>query len=67
MYFALAGVMEMFRYLHYGLALVLVFVGGKMLISHYYDVPTGVALAIIAGILLVSVLASLIPSNKSRN
>ena len=67
MYFALAGVMEMFRYLHYGLALVLVFVGGKMLVSRYYDVPTGVALAIIAGILLVSVLASLIPSNKSRN
>ncbi len=65
MYFALAGVMEMFRYLHYGLALVLVLVGAKMLASHYYEMPTAPTLAIIAGILLVSVLASLVPSKKS--
>jgi tellurite resistance protein TerC len=66
MYFALAGVMEMFRFLHYGLSVVLVFVGVKMLASHYYEMPTSAALAIIAGVLLVSVLASLVPLNKSR-
>jgi tellurite resistance protein TerC len=60
MYFALAGMMEMFRYLHYGLSLVLMFVGAKMLVSHYYELPTIVALSVVAGILLVSVLASLI-------
>ena len=60
MYFALAGMMEMFRYLHYGLSLVLMFVGAKMLLSHYYEIPTVVALGIVAGVLAVSVLASVI-------
>ena len=60
MYFALAGMMEMFRFLHYGLSVVLMFVGGKMLLSHYYEVPTAVALGAVAGILLLSVAASLI-------
>jgi tellurite resistance protein TerC len=66
MYFALAGMMEMFHYLHYGLSLILVFVGTKMLVSHYYEVPTELALGIVAGILLISVLASkLFPQKKS--
>jgi tellurite resistance protein TerC len=60
MYFALAGMMEMFRFLHYGLSVVLMLVGGKMLLSHYYEVPTVVALGAVAGILLLSVGASLI-------
>jgi tellurite resistance protein TerC len=59
MYFALAGMMEMFRYLHYGLSLVLVFVGAKMLLSHYVEVPTPIALAAVAGVLSISVIASL--------
>jgi tellurite resistance protein TerC len=58
MYFALAGMMEMFRYLHYGLSLVLVFVGAKMLVSHYLEIPTPVALATVAGVLVISVIAS---------
>jgi len=65
MYFALAGMMEMFRYLHYGLSLVLVFVGGKMLASHYVDIPTEVALGVVAGILGISVLASLLHPAKA--
>ncbi len=66
MYFALAGLMEMFRYLHYGLSLVLSFIGVKMLIHHYYEIPTHWALAGVAGILGISVLASLIhPSGKT--
>jgi tellurite resistance protein TerC len=60
MYFALAGMMEMFRYLHYGLSLVLMFVGSKMLLSHYYEIPTVIALSAVASILLLSVAASLL-------
>ncbi len=60
MYFALAGMMEMFRYLHYGLSLVLMFVGSKMLLSHYYEIPTVLALSAVASILLLSVVASLL-------
>jgi tellurite resistance protein TerC len=65
MYFALAGMMEMFRYLHYGLSVVLMFVGAKMLLSHYYEVPTVVALAAVAGILLLSVAASVLKPNSA--
>jgi tellurite resistance protein TerC len=65
MYFALAGMMETFRFLHYGLALVLIFVGGKMLVSHYVDVPTEVALGAVAAILLISVTASLLVPARS--
>jgi tellurite resistance protein TerC len=64
MYFALTGMMELFHYLHYGLALVLIFVGSKMLASHYIDLPTELALGIVAVILVVSVLASLIHPQK---
>jgi tellurite resistance protein TerC len=60
MYFVLAGMMELFHYLHYGLSVVLIFIGAKMLTSDYYQIPTGVALGVVAGVLLVSVLASLL-------
>ena len=60
MYFTLAGVMEMFEYLHYGLSLRLIFTGVKMLISHYYQIPTEWALGAVAVLLLSSVLASMV-------
>ena len=60
MYFVLAGMMDLFHYLHYGLSAVLIFIGAKMLASHYYEIPTGVALGVVGGVLLVSVLASLL-------
>jgi tellurite resistance protein TerC len=59
MYFALAGMMEVFHYLHYGLSLVLIFIGAKMLVSHYYQIPTVAALAVVGGVLAISVVASL--------
>jgi tellurite resistance protein TerC len=65
MYFALAGMMEMFRYLHYGLSLVLIFVGAKMLLSHYFEIPTPVVLTVVAGVLAISVIASM--ANPKRN
>jgi tellurite resistance protein TerC len=64
MYFALAGMMEMFRYLHYGLSLVLIFVGTKMLLSHYVEIPTPLALAAVGSILSISVIASLAHPRK---
>ena len=51
LYFALAGLMPMFRFLHYGLSLVLVFIGAKMLISDWYEMPTAIALGVVALIL----------------
>jgi TerC family integral membrane protein len=66
MYFALAGMMEVFHYLHYGLSIVLIFVGAKMLVSHYYHMPTEVALGVVAGVLLISALASVVHPKKSK-
>ena len=60
LYFALAGVMRLFHYLHYGLSAILVFVGAKMLLADVYKLPVGVALGVIAGILLIAVLVSVI-------
>jgi len=60
MYFALAGMIDLFHYLHYGLSLVLIFIGLKMLGSHYVTLPTEWALAIVVLLLGASVLASLI-------
>ena len=59
LYFALAGMMEKFRFLHYGLAVILIVIGMKMLASNYVQIPTAVALGAIAGVLLVSVGLSL--------
>ena len=60
MYFALAGMIDKFRYLHYGLSLVLIFVGLKMIGQHYVDVPTGWALAIVLAVLGASIGASVV-------
>jgi tellurite resistance protein TerC len=60
MYFLLAGVIERFHQLERGLAVVLMFVGTKMLLSKVYPIPIGVSLGIIAGVLAISVLASLV-------
>jgi tellurite resistance protein TerC len=58
LYFALSGLMKVFHYLNYGLAVVLMFIGLKMLLAIRYNIPTWVALCVIAGVLAVSVLAS---------
>ena len=59
LYFVLAGAIGYFRYLKIGLALVLVFIGGKMLIAHTsYKISTQLSLWIVAGIIGLSVLLS---------
>jgi len=64
MYFAVAGMIELFEYLHYGLSVVLIFIGGKMLVSHYYTVPTHLALGIVVAVIALSVAASLVWPRK---
>jgi tellurite resistance protein TerC len=66
MYFALAGMMEVFHYLHYGLSVVLVFIGLKMLASNVYPMPTALALGVVAGVLAISVVLSLLFPPKKR-
>ncbi len=66
LYFALAGIMEYFHYLRFGLATVLVFVGAKMTLTDIYKIPIGVSLGVVAGILVISIIASLVrPKTKA--
>lgn len=64
LYFALSGLMKLFRYLNYGLAVVLLFIGAKMLVSFRYNIPTWMTLSVIAGVLTISVVASLLIQKK---
>lgn len=64
LYFALAGLMERFRYLKTSLVFVLAYVGVKMILSHHHPIPNGVSLSIIAGILSVGIVASLLGTHR---
>jgi tellurite resistance protein TerC len=60
LYFALAGMMDAFHYLRYGLAAILAFVGVKMLIDAWVDIPNWIVLAVVGGCLALSIGASLL-------
>jgi tellurite resistance protein TerC len=64
LYFALAGMMEVFHYLRYGLSVILIFIGAKMVSSNYVQVPIGIALGVVAAILIIAVVASLLFPQK---
>ena len=64
LYFALADILPRFRFLHQGLAAILLFVGFKMIASDWIDLPDIVALGVIAGILLITIVASLTVSPR---
>ena len=64
LYFALSHLMKLFHYLNYGLSVVLMFIGAKMLLPEEYHVPTWAALVVVAGVLGVSVLASVLFPKK---
>ena len=73
LYFLLAGVIEMFRYLHYGLAAVLAFVGLNMIADYFFVpqpgghlVPTWAKLLVIAAALGVSIAASIASNGEAR-
>jgi tellurite resistance protein TerC len=59
MYFLLAGIIHKFHFLKIGLSVVLVFIGLKMLVEHWLDIPIGISLIIVAVVLVGSVVASL--------
>lgn len=65
LYFSLKGAMDLFHHLHYGLSAILVFVGAKMLLAHFLEIPIGIALGVVAVLLLLSVIASLIWPRKA--
>jgi len=66
LYFALAGLLPRFVYLHHGLSAILVFVGCKMLVGDWVKIPIAASLAVIAGIIFVAIVASLRISPKSE-
>jgi tellurite resistance protein TerC len=67
LYFALAGCMLMFRFLSGGITVILAFVGGKMLVSGFYEVPVAAALGVILFVLAASVgLSVLWPENRGH-
>jgi len=66
LYFALAGIMQYFHYLHYGLSLILVFVGLKMLLADIYKISVGTSLLVLACILTISIIASMLWPKKAK-
>jgi tellurite resistance protein TerC len=66
LYFALAGVMQLFHYLHYGLALILVFIGTKLMLSDVFKFDMQYALLVVGAILAISVIVSLLFPKKDK-
>lgn len=64
LYFALAGIMDLFHYLKIGLSIVLTFVGVKMIMADIYPIPIVLALSVVAGVLTLSVVASILWPKK---
>ncbi|MFD2785636.1 TerC family protein [Hymenobacter rubripertinctus] len=64
LYFALEGLMRLFHYLHYGLALILVFIGGKLLVADLFHVGLSLSLGVVGLILAGSVILSLLFPKK---
>lgn len=64
LYFLLAGMLERFRYLHFGLALILVFVGVKMTLSDLVEIPIWLSLVVIVVTLAMTVAVSLLPARR---
>jgi tellurite resistance protein TerC len=66
LFFALSGMLDRFRLLHFGLAFILGFVALKMLLARWVHVNVGISLAVILGILAIFIVASLIDDKKRR-
>jgi len=60
LYFALAGILPFLHYLQHGLALILVFIGAKMMLGEHVHIPIAVSLSVVCGVLVVSVIASVL-------
>jgi tellurite resistance protein TerC len=67
LFFAVSGLMKVFRFLHMGLALILVLMGLKMIAADYFEVPTLAMLGILASVLAVSIVASLLYPGEKKD
>jgi TerC family integral membrane protein len=67
LYFLLAGVIDRLHYLDEGLAVVLVFIGGKMIGERWVHIPVDVSLAVVGGVLLLALLASVLMPGKKKD
>jgi tellurite resistance protein TerC len=66
LYFLLEGMIRLFRYLDEGLAVILVFIGIKMLVSEFYKIPTWVALGFVAAVLAITIALSLMAERREQ-
>ncbi|MEY2719221.1 MAG: hypothetical protein RLZZ273_587 [Bacteroidota bacterium] len=67
LFFAVVGVMGIFHYLKYGLSVILTFIGVKMFIQDWYHITIDVALGVIAGVLALSIIASVMFPEKKKS
>lgn len=65
LYFVLAGVIDIFSYLKYGVGLILAYVGVKMIISDWYKIPIELSLGIIIATLIISIILSIIKNKRT--
>jgi tellurite resistance protein TerC len=66
LYFLLAGVMNLFRYLHYGLSAILIFIGIKMMLHHWWKPEHWQSLLVIVSLLAIAIITSLIAARRER-
>lgn len=66
MYFAVSGLMKIFRFLHYGLAVILMLVGVKMILADHFRIPIHATLGVVAGVLLISIALSVAFPGSSK-
>lgn len=66
LYFSLSGMMGLFRYLHIGLAAILIFIGLKMVLADIYKLPIEIALMVVLSILVISIMSSLLIKPKMK-
>jgi tellurite resistance protein TerC len=66
LYFAIAGMMKMFHYFKFGVGTVLFYVGAKMLVGHFVEIPTIISLIVIVVILAISVVASVVRAGRVK-
>ena len=64
LYFTLSGLVDLFTYLKYGVALILFYVGIKMMLSNFVHIHTGISLAIIGFLLIGSIVFSIVNKKK---
>lgn len=67
LFFALVGILNLFRYLKYGISFILLFIGTKMLISNFVHIPVQISLIVIIATLAISVFASVVIKEDEEN